>query len=79
VHVDGWRIRGVGEPLDVGQAGLGGEVRLGSHTKDTDDGPHLRQRPRRCVLDGPEHSQRAIGLCGRQGLASRPDPQRNSA
>ncbi|WP_248581635.1 hypothetical protein [Nocardioides sp. InS609-2] len=60
--------RCAGEPLNVSKAGLGGEVRLGLHAQDTDDGAHLRQRPRGCLLDGFEHGQRTIGVGGRQGL-----------
>ena len=66
-HLDGRRLGGVGEPLDVRQAGLRGEVRLGSHAQDTDDCAHLRQRPGRCFLDGFEHGQRTIGVGGRHG------------
>ena len=67
VHLDGRRPGGAGQPFEVRQAGLGGEVRLATHAQDTDDGAHLRQRPRRGVLDRPEHRHRTIGMGARHG------------
>jgi hypothetical protein len=60
--VDMGRVPSVpGEPLDVGDAGLGGEVGLLAPAKGADDGSHLGQRMRRLLLDDDEGVEDSLG------------------